>query len=163
MVFLKDFVNRVEKGLIRFAVLSLLVMVLVQGLMTADPIRFYLSWGERMEGQTVSFPVASPGEDPPPVGEMKSPQTRLTIAVDKFSSLPKAKVLINGKEKYKFTEKQVTVEIYAGDTIEIDSSAYNFPIDYKIASISPNLAFPSRGQTFTANQTIVMLGKVIVK
>jgi hypothetical protein len=161
---LKDFVNRVEKGLIRCIILSLLVMVVVQGLMTADPIRFYLSWGERMEGQNLEFPVSYPQQDTSPVaGEAKSPQTRLDIAVDKYSSLPRAKILINGREKYNFTEKQVTIDISAGDTVEIDSTAYNFPIDYKIMSVSSNLAYPGPKQIFTANQTIVMVGKIIVK
>jgi hypothetical protein len=83
--------------------------------------------------------------------------------VDKYSSLPRAKILINGREKYIFTEKQVTIDIKAGDTVEIDSTAYNFPIDYKIVSVSSNLAHPAAKQIFTANQTIVMVGKIIVK
>jgi hypothetical protein len=154
----------VEKGLIRFAVISLLLMVVVQGLMTADPIRLYLSWGERMEGQKLEFPVSYQQQVAPPVvGEAQSPLTMLTIAVDKYSSLPRAKILINGQEKYDFTEKQVKIDISAGDTVEIDSTAYNFPIDYKIVSVSSNLAYPDTKQIFTANQTIVMVGKIIVK
>jgi len=161
---LKKFINRVEKGLIRFVVLSLLLMVLIQGLMTADPIRFYLSWGERMEGQSIGLPVSLPQEETSPaVGEIKSPQARLAISIDKFSSLPRAKILVNGQEKYNFTERKVAVEISAGDTVEIDSTAYNFPIDYKVDAVSSNLAYPGKGQMFTANQTIVMVGKVIVK
>lgn len=161
---MKKLINKVEKGLIRFAVISLLLMVLVQGLMTSDPIRFYLSWGERLEGQTIQFPVNVNQEgSTTAVEEIKSPQARLAIGVDKYSSLPRAKILINGQEKYNFTDKKVTVEINAGDTIEIDSTAYNFPIDYKVMAISSNLASPEQGQTYTANQTIVMVGKVIVK
>jgi hypothetical protein len=154
----------VEKGLIRFAIFSLLVMVVVQGFMTADPIRLYLSWGERMEGQKLDFPVTYQQQAVAPiVGEAQSPQTMLTIAVDKYSSLPRAKILINGLEKYNFSEKQVKIDIRAGDTVEIDSTAYNYPIDYKIVSVSSNLAFPDTKQTYTANQTIVMVGKIIVK
>ncbi len=161
---MKNFVNRVERSLIRFAIFSLLLMVAVQGLMTADPIRFYLSWGERMEGQNLEFPVSYQEQDSSPAaGGIKSPQTKLAIAVEKFSSLPRAKILINGQEKYSFTERQVTIDINAGDTVEIDSTAYNFPIDYKIMSVSSNLAYPSSKQIFTANQTIVMVGKIIVK
>jgi hypothetical protein len=161
---LKNYINRVEKGLVRFVVLSLLLMVLVQGLMTSDPIRFYLSWGERMEGENIQFPVNMNQEaSTSPVEEIKSPQARLAIGVDKYSSLPRAKILVNGQEKYNFADKKVTVEINAGDTIEIDSTAYNFPIDYKVTAVSSNLASPEQGQTYTANQTIVMVGKIIVK
>jgi hypothetical protein len=161
---LKNFINRVEKGLIRFIVLTIMVMVLVQGLMTIDPIRFYLSWGERMEGQTIQMPVTSTQENAYPAdAEAISPQARVVIEAGKFSSLPRAKVLINGQEKYNFSAKRVTIEINAGDTVEIDSTAYNFPIDYEIAAVSSNLAYPKPEQTFTANQTVVMVGKIIVK
>lgn len=161
---MKRFINRVEKSLIRFAVLSLLIMVLVQGLMTADPIRFYLSWGERMEGQTIQLPVSvSQEESSSAVEQIKSPQAKLSISVDKFATLPKTKILINGEEKYNLSEKQVTVDINAGDTIEIDSRSYDFPIDYKIVNTSSNLAYPNQGQIFTGNKTIVMVGEVIVK
>ena len=161
---MKNFINRVEKGLIRFIVLTIMVMVLVQGLMTIDPIRFYLSWGERMEGQIIQMPVTSTQENAyPAAAEAISPQARVVIEAGKFSSLPRAKVLINGQEKYNFSAKRVTIEINAGDTVEIDSTAYNFPIDYEIAAVSSNLAYPKPEQTFTANQTVVMVGKIIVK
>jgi hypothetical protein len=161
---LKNIINRVEKGLIRFAVLTLLLMVIIQGLMTTDPIRFYLSWGERMEGQAVQLPVSSSQEDSSAVSDpIKSPQAQLTISIDKYSSLPKAKILINGKENYNFTEKQVTIDVKANDSVEIDSRAYNFPINYKITASSSNLASPKQGQTLTANQTMVKLDEVIVK
>ncbi|MFA7076815.1 MAG: hypothetical protein WC147_00160 [Syntrophomonas sp.] len=161
---MKNFMNRVEKGLIRLIVLTIMVMVAVQGLMTVDPIRFYLSWGERMEGQTIQMPVTSTRENAAPGAEDAiSPQARVIIEVGKFSSLPRAKILINGQEKYNFSAKRVTIEIDAGDTVEIDSTAYNFPIEYEIAAVSSNLAYPKSEQTFTANQTVVMVGKIIVK
>lgn len=160
---MKNFISSVEKVLVRCVAVCLLIMVLVQGLMTADPIRFYLSWGERMEGQDIQFPVNTNREASNPVPEIKSPQARVAIGVDKYSSLPRARILINGQEKYNFTDKKVTVDINAGDTLEIDSSAYNFPIDYKVTAVSSNVAFPEQGQTYTANQTIVMVGKIIVK
>lgn len=147
----------------RFAAVCLLLMVLVQGLMTSDPIRFYLSWGERMEGQNVQFPVNTSQETANPVQDTKSPQARVALGIEKYSSLPRARILINGQEKYNFTNKKVTVDMNAGDILEIDSSAYNFPIDYTVTAVSANVAFPEQGQTFTANQTIVMVGKIIVK
>ncbi|MDD4801417.1 MAG: hypothetical protein PHF24_00550 [Syntrophomonas sp.] len=158
------FFSRVEKGLIRIVILGLLLMVVVQGLMTVDPIRFYLSWGERMEGQSFEIPVNFPQKaEAPSVGGTKSPHSKMTIGVEKFSSLPRTKILINGQEKYNFSEKLVTIEVNAGDTVEIDSTAYNFPIDYKVMAVSSNLAFPDEDQIFTANQTMVMIGTIIVK
>lgn len=56
---MKDFIDRVEKGLIRFVVISMVILVVVQGFMSVDPIRLYLSWGERMEGEQVQLPAAA--------------------------------------------------------------------------------------------------------
>jgi hypothetical protein len=160
---LRDIINRVEKGLIRIVTITLLALVVIQGLMTSDPIRFYLSWGERMEGQTIEIPAVTPIEEKRPEATVESPQATVTISIEKFSSLPKAKLLVNGKEQGKFTQREVRLVLQAGDTLEIDSGAYNFPINFVITDVSANTEFPSAGQTYTANQTIVMVGKIIVK
>lgn len=161
---MKGFIDQVEKGLIKFVVAGLLIMVVVQGFMTADPIRFYLSWGERMEGQSIPFPVNTAQEYSATVAEEpQSPQACLTLSIAKYSSLPRTIILINGDNKYYFSARQVTIDVKAGDTIEIDSTAYNFPIQYNITAVSSNVAYPESGQTYTADQTIIMVGKVIVK
>ena len=162
MIFLHDLINRIEKGMVRFVVLCLLGLVLVQGLMTSEPIRFFLSWGERMEGQPIEIPASQSNQAALPE-EIKSPQAAVTLKIDKFSALPKAKVLVNGQERARFDENKTTVSLQASDTLEIDSTAYNFPIDYEIASTSSTLEFPSPGQKYTANQAVVMVGKIIVK
>lgn len=145
-------------------VLSLLLVVVAQSLMTADTMRFYMSWSERMEGQTLPTPVNAPRtESTPSKSEIKSPQTLIGITAAKYDSLPKAKILVNGQERYTFSRSQVLMRVNAGDTVEIDASSYNFPIDFTITSGSANLGFPVKGEVFTGNQSIVMIGKVIVK
>lgn len=161
---MKDIFNRVEKGLIRVVVLGIVIMVVVQGFMSVDPIRLYLSWGERMEGETIQLPVATTSENADPDAEQAiSPQARVAIEISQFSSLPRAQVLVNGQKKAAFTGKRASVTVCAGDTIEVDATAYNFPIDFNIAAVSSNLAFPEKGQVYTSNQSIVMVGKSIVK
>jgi hypothetical protein len=46
--------NRGEKILVRFLILSLVLLVIAQSLLTSDPMRFYLSWAERLEGEPIS-------------------------------------------------------------------------------------------------------------
>lgn len=157
--------NRMEKHLIRMVVLSLVLVVVTQGLMTAEPMRFYMSWSERMEGQILPAPVNAPVAESPPATNAKvaSPDALVTISVGNDVSLPKAKILVNGKERYTFSRSQVLMRLNAGDTIEIDARSYNLPIDFTIVAGSANLNFPVKEQVFTANQSIVMIGKVIVK
>lgn len=163
---MKKIINKVEKYLIRIIVLSLLVIVVVQGMMTHDPLRLYLSWSERMEGQVVEYPVAgdakTENKDKPEL-KANSPQAYLIMETKEFSSLPRSIILVNGREKARFNDKEVKLLLKANDVVEIDSCAYNFPVNYYIKNSSDNLAFPEKGTMYTANQSIVMIGKIIVK
>jgi hypothetical protein len=159
---LKRLVEQVEKYLIRMAALSLLVLVLVQGAMTSDPIRFYLSWGERLEGQTISFPVHA-AKETDEAKSYKSGCGYISISSEKYSSLPRTGILVNGVLVRYLDARTVEIEVRAGDTIAIDSRAYEFPIDYKITASSSNMAYPEKGQVYTTNQSLVTVGEVIVK
>lgn len=162
---MKQFIDKVEKYLIRFIVLGVILLVVGQGLMTQDSMRLFLSWGERMEGQTVEFPVNS-GEsalDEDMAATVESPHALVVLGIQKYSSLPKAHVLVNGEQRESFLEKELTLQLMAGDVIEIDSSYYNFPVEVKVEKVSENLAFPRKDEIYTGNHDIVMIGKIVVK
>lgn len=164
---MKRIIDKVEKYLIRIIVLSLLVIVVVQGMMTHDPLRLYLSWSERMEGQVVEYPVAggakTENKDKPETLKASSSQAYLVMEIKEFSSLPRTIVLVNGQEKARFHDKEVKLLLQAADVVEIDSRAYNFPVNYRIKNASDNLSFPELDTLYTSNQSIVMIGKIIVK
>lgn len=161
---MKKLADLLERYLIRSIVFTLIALVVVQGFMTKDPIRFYLSFSERLEGQTIEYPVHSIDNEQEDLTQpVENPYALITITVDKFSSLPNAKVLVNGKEITDFTDREVQLKIMAGDVLEIDSTSYNFPVDYNITKVSDNLSFPEQGSTYTANGSLVMIGKIIVK
>ncbi|MGR6836520.1 hypothetical protein [Syntrophomonas erecta] len=160
---MRRLVNQVEKFLFRAIVIGLVALVVVQGFMTRDSMRLFLSWGERMEGQQIEYPAAGKVSPPESGLEFDSPHAVLTISMDKFSSLPRAEVLVNGEKRTVFNEREVTLQLMAGDVVEIDSTSYNFPVEYRISKSSDNLSFPEKGKTFTADQSIVMIGKIIVK
>lgn len=161
---MKRFINRVEKYLIRFIVLGVIALVIIQGLLTDDSMRFYLSLGEKMEGQVIELPDNQQVNPEAATGSAAtSPYASLTFSIKEFSSLPRAQVLVNGERKAEFNNSKVNLTVMGGDIIEIDSSAYNFPVEYVIEKGSANLGYPRQGQTFTGNQSIVMIGKIIVK
>lgn len=161
---MKRLVERIEKILMRTIILGIILLVVVQGLMTNDPVRFYLSWAERMEGQTLELPAAGqqqiPEED---LTKAESPQAVMILSVSQFSSLPKAKVLINGEEKLVFNDREIEVACQGGDIIEIDCTEYDFPLEFTVKEASENLSYPPPGKIFTANNSIVLIGKIIVK
>lgn len=162
---MKKFIEKVEKHLIRSIALVFVAVILVQGLMTQDDMRLYLSWGERLEGQTIEYPVYSNEEEKqePEMETLNSPYALLGLSLEEYSSLPRAMVLVNGKEYGSFEDNQVQLKLMAGDVIEIDASYYDFPVKFKVLQASDNLAFPVPGEIYVCNQDVVMIGKIVVK
>jgi len=154
--------NQVERYLVRYILICLVAVVVIQGLMTHDSYRLFLSWSERMEGQEISYPATvDTGDTPSPT--IESPQARMVITIESFSSLPLARLLVNGQEEQSFDQKEIVVKVKGGDKLEIDSSSYNFPVKYRIKAVSANVGFPEADSCYTANQGVVMIGNVIVK
>lgn len=169
---MKKFINLVERYLIGAAIVFLIALVIVQGLMTRDDLRLYLSLGERLEGQYLGQPALNNYGETAPSSQngqsvdsttRESPQARLTIAIERFSSLPRATILINHHPYREFTEKEMHLELDAGDMVEIDTTFYSFPVSFVVKETSPNIAYPEKNQIYQANQGIVMVGKIIVK
>ncbi len=157
--------RKAEKYLMRLVVLCLVAVVVAQGLMTDDTTRFYMSWSERMEGQNLPAPVVANHDLYVTTIEedFSSPQVLLTIKLNQNQPAPGAKILINGQSRYNFSRPQVTLRLNAGDTIEIDTRDCHLPLEFVIDAASKNLAYPNPGQAFSGNQSIVMIGKIIVK
>ena len=162
MVFV---LHKTEKYLMRLVILCLVAVVVAQGLMTDDITRFYMSWSERMEGQNLPTPVVAENELYLTTIEedITSPQVLLTIKLNQYQSAPQAKILINGQSRYGFSRQKITFRVSAGDTVEIDTRDCSMPLAFTIDSGSDNLAYPNRGQVLSCNQSIVMVGKIIVK
>ena len=104
---MRNFVNRIEKYLIRIIALSLAAVVLTQGFMTREPFRLYLSWGERLEGQLFEYPAVAERPDPVPPAQVESPDAVLTIIIEEYSALPKAVILVNNEERTRFENREV--------------------------------------------------------
>ncbi len=162
---MKRFIEKVEKHLIRTIALAFIALIIVQGLMTHDNMRLYLSLGERLEGQAIDYPVNSVEENngTEEMENINSPYAMVLLSLEKFSSLPKAVVMVNGKEQASFVNNEVQLKLMAGDVVEIDASAYNFPVVFNVKQVSDNLAFPVKDENYVCNHDIVMIGKVVVK
>lgn len=160
---MKNFVERMERYLIRLVITGLVLMVVVQAVMTQDQYRMFLSWAERLEGETLKYPVGAVQQNGLSAPVAVSPDAIIVLSVDKYSSLPLTAVMVNGQEKSTFKGRELRLKLKAGDVVEIDTRHYNFPIEFKITNLSTNIAFPRKGQTWTANQGIIMLGKIVVK
>lgn len=157
--------DEIGKKLVRFLIFGLVSLVLVQGLMTKDNIRFYLSLGERLEGQKVAVPATVTG-DPGDIEEIPcttSSPGSFVLALEDYSSLDKVRLLVNGQEMGRMSSNRIKLYVTLGDVIEVDTQAYDHPVTLKITNVTPNLTFPQEGMVITSQQALSMLGKVQVK
>ena len=160
---MKNFVEMMERYIIRLVIIGFVLMITVQAVMTQDQFRMYLSWSERLEGESLKYPVNAVHDDKSPAPEAVSPDAVIVLSVDKYSSLPRAVLMVNGKEKTTFNEREIQLKLKAGDVLEVDTTHYNFPVEFKVTSLSDNVAFPRKGQTWTSHQGLTMIGKIIVE
>jgi len=157
--------DEIGKRAVRLLIFSFIALVVVQGLMTNDGIRFYLSLGERLEGQVALVETAAITES----GEILEIPTSTSspgsiyLELQDYTYLDKVRILINGREMGRMSSSRVKLYVTAGDVLEIDTQAYNHPVTLKVTGVSSNLAFPEEGMTITSHQAVTMVGKVRVK
>jgi len=152
-----DRLERWEKSLHGFLLVCFLGLVTLQVLFTKEPFRFYLSFAERLEG--VSWPV----QELPAVGRAEERVGKIQITLVGYFSLPRAAVLINGRQVANFKEREIWVKVKEGDEIEIDGSAYACPLTFRVSQVSPAVISPRVNYRIGTAGTRVSLGEVRMK
>lgn len=157
------------RWLCRSLALALVVLVVVQGMMTHDPWRLYLSFAERLSSEREAAEKYSAALAPPPLsretkedfGEAEA--ATLTLEVVNFSSLGRAIVRVNGETVGNLRDKVLSVGVRDGEFIEIDTTFYPQPVKIRISQTSKNLRYPRQGEALELLQEVVCLGPVSIK
>ncbi len=142
-----------EKYLIRAVVLAMVMLMVAQALTFDDPARFYMSFSQRLNQEVAEFNRQHP--EARPAGAPVAAFATVTVRLTNFSSLQKAKLLVNGKEMADFRDKQVTVKVNPGDVIAVDGSFYSRKLQFKVVKISGNVVSPGKGEIITVEQNVV--------
>jgi hypothetical protein len=149
--------ERWEKGLQVIVVLLFSLLVFFQMFMGKEPIRFYLSFAEQMEGVPLSSQdLAVTSLRQKEVGEVK-------LKIDSYFILPGAAVYINGKKAAGFQEREVLFPVKAGDEIVLDGSAYPYPITFQVSAVSQGVCWPPVNYRVRTDTSRVSLGKVRIE
>jgi hypothetical protein len=141
--------DRLERVLIRLVVVIAAIVMLVQALGAGNP------WLED------TVPVASLERIQPPLitdGLLQEPV--ITFQLKNYSTLPLARVLVNGESRGEFRDRYVTVFVREGDMIEVDGSRYNRPLDIEVLDVSREVLVPSAGDHLRVEGGITCLGRV---
>ncbi|GAB6156985.1 hypothetical protein JCM39194_01850 [Desulfotomaculum varum] len=84
----------------------------------------------------------------------------LILQLMNFSTLPKAKVLVNGQVKGDFGHPYVTVPVCQGDCVEVDTTFYDHLVTIKVLDSTRQVMSPTKGAEFTGQKTVLTLGRV---
>jgi hypothetical protein len=141
--------DRLERALILLVLSIAAAILLVQTLKVGDPLT----------GDVV--PVTSLERTRPPVytaGLLQEPV--ITFQLKNYSTLPLARVLVNGESRGEFRDRYVTVFVQEGDMIEVDGSRYSKPLDIEVLDVSKEVLVPSAGDHLHVEGSITCLGRV---
>jgi hypothetical protein len=141
----REGLERILAGLV---VVIAAIILLVQAIRVGDPL------------QEEAIPVASLERSRPPVtsGLLQGPV--VTFQLKNYSTLPLARVLVNGECRGEFRDRYVTVFVQEGDMIEVDGSRYSRPLDIEVLDVSKEVLVPSAGDHFRVESGITCLGRV---
>ncbi|WP_366922368.1 hypothetical protein MFMK1_002821 [Metallumcola ferriviriculae] len=130
----------VEKYLIRTVVLGVLLLVVAQALALDEPANFYMGFSQLLDREAAEFNRQYP--EARSVNAPLSAFATVSVRLNKFSALEKAKLLVNGKEVTDFRHPQVTVKVNSGDVISVDGSFYTHQLEFEIVGGTDNIAVP---------------------
>lgn len=82
------------------------------------------------------------------------------LPVKNFSSLPLARVLVNGEVRGEFRDRYVTVYVREGDILEVDGTRYKRPLEIEIFDVSGDVLSPAVDTTIRVEGNIYSLGPV---
>lgn len=149
--------HRVERFLLRLVVLSVLLLVAVQGLMMDDQGKRLLTAIDRLEGrlpegeseQAVWVNAAVPRGGVP-----------ITLHLITAESAPEARVLLNGTTVARFTTASQQVRVRPGQVLEVDGSAYRQPLLFRVTAVDPSLTSPGLGKEVITQGDVQSFGLV---
>lgn len=141
--------DRLERTLVRLVVVIAVVVMLVQTLRAGDPLRDSAVPVTSLERTRPSFYTADLLQEPV-----------ITLQLKNYSTLPLARVLVNGESRGEFRDRYVTVFVQEGDIIEVDGSRYNRPLEIEVLDVSKEILVPLAGEHLRVEGGITRLDRV---
>jgi hypothetical protein len=84
----------------------------------------------------------------------------VTFKLKEFTSLPQARLLVNGESAGVFSDRYVTVSVGEGDTLEIDGTRYERTFEIEVLDVSRGVAEPRPGLNIKVDGSVGSIGVV---
>lgn len=156
-----DYITIVEKTIFSIIVISFAMLSCVQVLLTKESWRNYLNFASRLESQQIV--IAEDQTDVMVASADIKDTGGMTLELKGYASLPKAYVLVNGREVKNFTSGSAVFSVRAGDIVEIDGTYYSKPFQINVTKVTGNLASPEKDAKILIKGDIVALPELTFK
>lgn len=162
----------IDKLIFKLAAVLIVTLVSAQLLHMNDNTRLYISKVDRLEGERISLEGTYHAEAPLLIKESESASGYFkSLRANKVLNLRLIKptmssnicVIVNGKVIDDFRKGSVRLVVYDGDYVEIDSTAYQGPVQVVVNVIGDKLEAPIDGLFLEGNGMIIPIGKVKFK
>ncbi|MDR3563913.1 MAG: hypothetical protein P4N59_21100 [Negativicutes bacterium] len=158
-----------EKPLFYAGVGSVILLLLAQALLLGEQSRQYLSWVDRLEGESISLSTPLTAGDPVkvtesfpvanPVDKERQHKT-VTIRMLKPAEGREIFVTVNGTRMGDFRQGELALSVYEGDFLAIDASALTTPGIFRINTNSDGVIAPQDGSEVAGKAQILPVGEV---
>jgi hypothetical protein len=152
-------IDAVGQAALRLAAITLACVFVAQALLLNPSIRRTVSLVDRLEGTPVEVARRISPEPAPAVpGPVGSFVIRLEGAPNRSCIL-----LVNGEEVADFGRGSVSIDVRAGDLVEIDGGTKRSHLTLRVVETSKGLLAPSAGQVLETDGTIEILCRVRIQ
>jgi len=153
--------EKLERTFIRLLVLGFILVaisqVLIPAIFMSDPLARSMILNDSFEGERYSGLNQEPIEN---AMKTKGYAATITLSIENYSSMQKAKILVNEQPVADFQNRIVTIGVNDGDKIAIDGSFYKRSFRVKIVEASANLDKPELEQEFLVRSKKLSIGQV---
>lgn len=159
----EDQFSKGECILVKSLLISILVLIISQGLLFITPTRIYVSRVDQLEGDNTM--VIPPQTKPiservvQNLGILRRSE-ELRICMIKPAANEQVVITVNGEVITKFNHPENVLTVYEGDYIEIDATALKESAKFVIRIDGKKLDYPINGLLFETNGNIAVVGKV---
>ncbi|SDY85965.1 hypothetical protein SAMN05660462_01085 [Proteiniborus ethanoligenes] len=144
---MKSILDKIESIILGLCVLGVFIFIVQLGFMESTDITTFINTYEEDEGSSMNIKEAG-----------------YVVVKKETNDFEKLKIIINGKDKYKFSKNnEVQLKVYDGDIIEVDSSMYDKEVEIKIVGISKNVQFPKLEEKIITKNSIDLISWVKIK
>ncbi|MGI6698085.1 MAG: hypothetical protein GX918_05765 [Clostridiales bacterium] len=146
------FALKIERLIIRAAVIGMIVLMVFQFVMLNDTARVFLNYATTLEG--------GPLEET----QMHVKVGSVYVMLENEDPMPEAKLLLNGEPAGAFNRREIQVNVRNNDVLELDASMYDDEfVHICIVGISDKVELPRVGQRVKAKNRIELISRVKLK